>query len=100
MLCGSNGTHTSKVQRQCWSCNVKYYDLDELTDPFCYVYAGPMAQIASCPNDALRQRWSYCKAYPATDFGNGITNLTKILAAGCLGLVFFLLSWPKMMRGG
>ena len=159
MLCGRFGTHTSKVQRQCRACNVNYDDLvDKLTDPCRYVYAGPMAQIASCPNDVLRQRWSqhaldnaynhvpladptrgifgatpvetmhaflkgvievviflvldnvpkrheaaldrlavrfhkshcqsYRKAYPAMDFSNGITNLTKILAAERLGLVF------------
>jgi hypothetical protein len=29
-----------------------------------------------------------CKLYPATDFSNGITNLTKILAAERYGLVF------------
>ena len=157
-MCGRFGTHTSKVQRQCWACNVNFDDLDKLTDPCCYVYAGPMAQITSCPNDKLRQRWSqhaldnaynhvpladpthgifgatpvetmpafcknmievvtflvlenvpkrhkaalnrlavrfhkshcqsYRKAYPATDFSNGIINLTKISAAERLGLVF------------
>jgi hypothetical protein len=30
----------------------------------------------------------YCKAYHATDFSNRITNLTKILAAERLVLVF------------
>ena len=148
MLCGRYGTHTSKVQRKCWACNVNYDDLDKLTDPCCYVYAGPTAQNALCTNYTLRQRWSqhaldnafnhvpladpirgifgatpvetmhafrkgviqvvtflvldnvpkkqkaaleqlavrfhkshrqsYRKAYPATDFSNGITNLTKI----------------------
>ncbi len=161
MLCGRYGTHTSKVQRQCQACNVNFDDLDNLKDPCRCVYAGPMAQIASCPNDALRQRWSqqaldnahnhvpladpirgilgampaetmhafckgvievvtflvldnvpknqkaaldrlavrfhkshrqlYHKAYPATDFSSEITNLTKILAAERLGLVFLLL---------
>jgi hypothetical protein len=58
MLCARYGTHTSKVQHQCRACNVNYDDLDNLTDPCCYVYAGPMAQIALCPNNALCQRWS------------------------------------------
>ena len=35
-----------------WACNVN------LTDPCRYAYASPMAQIALCPNDALRQQWS------------------------------------------
>jgi hypothetical protein len=50
MFCGRFGTHTLKVQRQCRVCNVNYDDLDKLTDPCRYVYAGPMAQIAACPN--------------------------------------------------
>jgi hypothetical protein len=33
-------------------------------------------------------RQTYRKAYPATDFSNGITNLTKISASERLGLVF------------
>ena len=56
MLCGCHGTHKSKVQRLCRACNVNYDDLDKLTDPCRNVYAGPMAQTASCPNDALRQQ--------------------------------------------
>ena len=45
MLCGRYGTHTSKVQRQCPACNhVNNDDLDNLTDPCRYVYAGPMAR--------------------------------------------------------
>jgi hypothetical protein len=52
-------THTSKGQRQCRSCNVNYDDLDNLTDPCCYVYAGPMAQFALCRNNStLRQQLS------------------------------------------
>jgi hypothetical protein len=169
MLCGRFGTHTLKVQRQCRVCNVNYDDLDKLTDPCCYVYAGPMVRIASCLNDVLRQRWSqhaldnaynhvpladpirgifgatpvetmhafrkgvievvtflvlnnipkrqkaaldrlavrfhkshcqsYCKAYPATDFSNGITNLTKISAAERLGLVFLFVILAQYNEG-
>ena len=33
-------------------------------------------------------RQTYRKAYPATDFSQGITNLTKISAQERLGLVF------------
>ena len=33
-------------------------------------------------------RQTYRKAYPATDFSNGVTNLTKITASERLGLVF------------
>ena len=169
MLCGRFGTHTSKVQRQCRACNVNYDDLDNLTDPCRYVYAEPMAQIAACPNDVLRQRWSqhaldntynhvpladpirgifgatpvetmhafrkgvievvtflvlnnipkrkkaaldrlavrfhkshrqsYRKAYPATDFSNGITNLTRISAAERLGLVFLFVILAQYDEG-
>jgi hypothetical protein len=169
MLCGRYGPHTSKVQRQCRACNVNYEDLDNVTDACRYLYAGPMAQIASCPNDALRQRWSqhaldntfnhvpladpirgifgatpvetmhafrkgvievvtflvldnipkkqkaaldrlavrfhkshrqsYRKAYPATDFSNGITNLTKISAAERLGLVFLFVILAQYDEG-
>jgi hypothetical protein len=52
----------------------------------------PKRQKAALDRLAVRfhksHRQSYRKAYPATDFSNGITNLTKISAAERLGLVF------------
>ena len=44
-------------------------------------------------------RQSYCKAYPATDFSNGITNLTKIFAAQRLGLVFLFVILAQYDEG-
>jgi hypothetical protein len=42
---------------------------------------------------------SYGKAYPATDFSNGITNLTKISAAESLGLVFLFVILAQYDKG-
>jgi hypothetical protein len=42
---------------------------------------------------------SYRKAYPATDFCNGITNLTKILAAERLGLVILFVILAQCDEG-
>ncbi len=52
----------------------------------------PASSKASLDYLAVRfhtmHRQTYRKAYPATDFSNGITNLTKISASERLGLVF------------
>ena len=42
---------------------------------------------------------SYCKVYPATDFGNEISNLTKITAAERLGLVFSFVILAQYDKG-
>ena len=44
-------------------------------------------------------RQTYRKAYPATDFSNGITNLTKISAAERLGLVFLFVILAQYDEG-
>jgi Plavaka transposase len=44
-------------------------------------------------------RQSHRKAYPATDFSNGITNLTKISAAERLGLVFLFIILAQYDEG-
>jgi hypothetical protein len=48
--------------------------------------------LAALDTLAIEFRKSHCqtirRTYPVTDFSNGITNLTKISAAGHLGLVF------------
>jgi hypothetical protein len=45
-------------------------------------------------------RQSYRKAYPAADFSyGGVTNLTKILAAECLGLVFLFVILAQYDEG-
>ena len=95
MLCGRYGTHTSKVQRQCWACNVNYDDLDNSTDPCCYLYAGPLAQIAVFPNNVLCQRWSQHaldNAYnhvPLADPIRGIFGATPVetMHAVCKGMI-------------
>ena len=38
-----------------------------------------------------RHRQTYCKHFPAADFRNGITNLTKISAAEQFGLVLLFI---------
>jgi hypothetical protein len=52
----------------------------------------PTSKKAALDGLAIRfhhtHRQTYRKAYPATDFSNGITNLTKISASERLGLVF------------
>ena len=44
-------------------------------------------------------RQTYRKAYPATDFSNGITNLTKISAAKRVGLVFLFVILSQYNEG-
>jgi hypothetical protein len=41
----------------------------------------------------------YRKKYPATDFSNGITNLTKISASERLGLVFLFVILAQYDEG-
>ncbi len=56
----------------------------------------PKKQKAALERLAVRFHKSHCqshrRAYPATDFSNGITDLTKILAAERLGLMFLFVS--------
>ena len=44
-------------------------------------------------------RQTYRKVYPATDFSNGITNLTKITAKERLGLVFLFVILSQYDEG-
>ena len=44
-------------------------------------------------------RQTYRKKYPATDFSNGITNLTKISASERLGLVFLFVILAQYDEG-
>jgi hypothetical protein len=95
MLCGHYGTHTSKVQRQCRPCNVNHDDVDKLTDPCRYMYAGPMAQIALCTNDTPSQRWSQhaldnaFNHMPLADPIRGIFGATPVetMHAFCKGVI-------------
>jgi hypothetical protein len=52
----------------------------------------PPSKKAALNRLALRfhktHRQSFCSSFPSTTFCNGITNISKIFAADCLGLVF------------
>ena len=54
----------------------------------------PASKKAAFDNLAIAfhksHRQTFRKEYPATDFSNGVTNLTKISASERLGLVFCL----------
>ena len=63
----------------------------------------PAGAKAALDTLALRfhksHRQTYRKAYPATDFSNGITNLTKISASERLGLVFLFVILAQYDEG-
>lgn len=63
----------------------------------------PVSKRAALDSLAIRfhrtHRQTYRKAYPATDFSNGITNLTRISASERLGLVFLLVILAQYDEG-
>jgi len=63
----------------------------------------PASAKAALDTLALRfhksHRQTYRNAYPATDFSNGITNLTKISASERLGLVFLFVILAQYDEG-
>ena len=63
----------------------------------------PVSKKAALDRLAIRfhktHRQSYRKTYPATDFSNGITNLTKISASERVGLVFLFVILAQYDEG-
>ena len=70
---------------------------------FCVLEHVPARQKAKLDELAVHfhksHRQTYRKVYPATDFSNGITNLTKITAKERLGLVFLFVILSQYDEG-
>jgi hypothetical protein len=63
----------------------------------------PASRKAALDNLAIQfhqqHRQTYRRRYPATDFSRGVTNLTKVTARKCLGLVFLFVILSQYDEG-